>query len=120
MTESSMERRGIARFGWILHAVVTGMVALSGLYLLTIPDERNIGVLSMGFALLGVLLSVSAFRKGEDYAWTVMWVYPATFGALAISLILGNEIGVGGYYLGLAVLGSLAQLTHVRRSKANG
>ncbi|MFP3853687.1 MAG: hypothetical protein ACLFWD_05265 [Anaerolineales bacterium] len=109
MMESVSEKPGLRRHAWVIHLLVTGLQALSGIYLITMPDERSLGILSAGFALLGVFLSIGALRNQRDYAWTAMWFYPITYAAVGVSILLGGNTGIGVYYLALGVLGALAQ-----------
>jgi hypothetical protein len=98
------------RYAWGLHLLVSLALVSSGLYILSLPPERNAGLLFLGFAALGILLSLDAFRRAKKFGWRAMWIYPITLGAIGISMVAGDEPGIGVYYLALALIGILAQV----------
>lgn len=98
------------RFAWVLHLLVSLALVSSGLYIVTIPAERNAGFLFLGFAALGLLLSLGGFRRARESFWSLMWVYPVTNALIGVSMVIGDEAGIGSYYLILALLGVVAQV----------
>jgi hypothetical protein len=69
------------RVSWIA-LLVTGLATvLFGLIVMVVrsPDEkylRAIGVASIGMGLFGAMITVTAFRRRERWAFFTLWYYP--------------------------------------------
>ena len=66
----------------------------------------------MGFAYFAIVISATAFRKGEKWAWYILWAVPAFFlGHAAITMSFGESIAhllpFLGVFTGLSTLGLL-------------
>lgn len=100
-----------SEYMWIGHLAAAGAFVLSGLYLVSTPDERNIGLIAVGLVVLGIMLTLGPFRQRERFALTAMWVYPSTFLAVGLQTTLGgSRMDVGLYYGALGVIQLAAQL----------
>ena len=67
------------------------------------------GAAYLGLGLIAALLSCTAYRRGERYAWFAMWVLPLTLAAsAAVFAVEGSDLAYyyGGYTL-VAVVGLL-------------
>ncbi|BBL80195.1 hypothetical protein RxyAA322_20490 [Rubrobacter xylanophilus] len=67
------------------------------------------GALAAGMGLFGAAITLSAFRRGERWAWFVLWYYPAFLTAH----ILASGSGIPG--MPLLLLSMLGLLLPVRR-----
>jgi hypothetical protein len=65
-----------ARFGYDLPAAVAGDPA-SMEYVQFIGHWASTG--SIGFNLFGLLIAVTAFRRGQRWAWLAFWYWPVMF-----------------------------------------
>jgi hypothetical protein len=92
---------------WVLVVIAAASVAnhVSGLFLgFASGDELAfIGLAAMNLYAVVVLLTV--FRRGEQWAWLVTWVLIATY-----ALVILYAPVVGPWYLGAAVVMAFAQL----------
>jgi len=96
---------------WIGHLAGTGALGLSGLYLVSTPDERNIGLIVLGLAVLGIMLALGPFRRRQRFAWTAMWIYPGMFLAVGLLTILSRgRMDIGLYYGAMGAVQLAAQL----------
>jgi len=72
--------------------------------------DREAGIDLAGFAILAMVIAAGSYRKGERWAWYVLWILPLHMLALAAnSLIAGQTFGLGFSvpFVILAVLGLL-------------
>lgn len=74
-------------------ALTPGLDTLIGL------EYRALGLAYVGFALLVVAISVKSFRRGERWAWLVLWYYPIVFGLIAVL-----DFGFGGAFWPIATI----------------
>ena len=99
---------------WIGYAVVSGLVVLSGLWLIFSDETKddaglfNAAVMSIGLSVVSILIAVTAFRAGEQWAWFALWVSVFVYLAVAWKEYTIGERGVMGFYLALSVLKVIA------------
>ena len=68
-------------------------------------DTRNVGLLLLLFAILAMAISVTAYRRGEKWAWYALWSFPALFmGFIAIDITAGATLTVLALVGGRGVL----------------
>lgn len=73
--------------GWLLVAVVAGLVLLSGIYPLVFDrEDRVMAAAVIGLAGLALGVSAGPLRKGEPSTWKIMWIFPAALALIAIFL----------------------------------
>ena len=63
---------------------------------------RLAGIGYLCFALFAAILAIKGFRKGERWAWYLMWIFPLGLG-LTSALFFIYESGLGIFY-GIAAL----------------
>jgi ABC-type uncharacterized transport system permease subunit len=97
--------------------LVTGLATLLfGLVVLAVrsSDEqylRAIGVASIGMGLFGAMITVSAFRRRERWAYFSLWYYPLFWTAHLIgNLPPGKDHVHQVVFIGLSLLGLLLPL----------
>ncbi len=75
------------------------------------------GLSDMGFGFLVTVLSSTAYRKGERWAWYTLWFVPAFFlGSSAIALSLGPSSGdLLQFTMLFVILSLLGLLLPIRR-----
>ncbi|WP_460994193.1 hypothetical protein [Sinomonas soli] len=84
------------RIGWIALAVVSLGIMGFGVVIAIAPmgaDEllyRADGLASIGLGLLGGLLALIPYRRGERWAWVALWFYPVFW---TIHLVAGLPPG---------------------------
>jgi hypothetical protein len=70
------------KVGWISLLLNALAILVFGLIVVAIPAGgdspyvRAVGVASIGMGLFGVLITVTAYRRGERWAWFASWYYP--------------------------------------------
>ncbi len=71
----------------------------------------------MGFAYFVIAISATAYRKGEKWAWYILWVVPAFFlGHAAIAMNFGQSIAHLIPFLAVfTVLSTLGLLLPIRK-----
>ena len=68
--------------GWISLAIIGVAILVFGLIVTTVPTSsdpsslRAIGVASIGMGIFGLLITTSAYRHRERWAWFALWYYP--------------------------------------------
>jgi uncharacterized protein YjeT (DUF2065 family) len=79
----TMRRAADARFtaSWIALAITGLSVLAFGLIVAALPSDpdqylRAIGVASIGMGLFGTIITATAFRRRERWAWIALWYYP--------------------------------------------
>jgi hypothetical protein len=76
-----------------------------------------LGFLGAGFGLLAAVVSVIPYRRGERWAWSALWLFPVTIGAVAARQLI-EQYPAGYYYAAittLAVVGLLLPLRNFLR-----
>jgi uncharacterized membrane protein HdeD (DUF308 family) len=79
-----MIKRGSVRFkiAWVSLAITGVAIFVFGLIVTVWPGSSNasflraIGVASIGMGLFGIMITVIAYRRGEQWAWFTLWYYP--------------------------------------------
>lgn len=135
-------RREVSKASWIILAIVGALTTLSGLYVAVTPagsqtelatrawadfavaDPEVAGRLSMqlvlvgvsfvAFSLIGTVVALIPFRRGERWAWLTLWLFPIVYGVVTLRM-LSDQYQVGYYYLGLMVVSLIGILVPVRR-----
>ena len=132
----------LPRASWIILAVVATLTILSGLYVGLTPvgsqtelssrtweefaaaepevattyamDLVLLGMTLTGFAILGTILTLIPYRRGERWAWFALWLIPLVHGGLALRM-LADQYEAGYVYLGLFVISLIGILIPIRR-----
>ncbi len=79
-----MKKRETVQFkiAWISLAIIGVAILAFGLVITVWPGSsdplsmRADGVASIGMGLFGVMMTVSAYRRRERWAWFTLWYYP--------------------------------------------
>jgi hypothetical protein len=71
-------------------------------------------VLGIAFGLLGLIVTVFHYRRGERWAWWTLWLLPVTFGAISARM-LADQYPIGYFYAGLASAALAGLLIPIRR-----
>ena len=82
-------------------------------------DLVTLGILGAGFGFLVLAVAAAPYRRGERWAWTVLWLAPITIGAVALRM-LASQYAVGYFYAGLAAAALVAVLLTARGFIARG
>jgi hypothetical protein len=73
-----------------LIALLSGLISLSVNAPMTDPFEHDARVListfGVGMAVLAAAVTLVPFRRGERWAWSVLWVWPAFFVVHVVTL----------------------------------
>jgi hypothetical protein len=93
---------------WAVMLLVCALAPVAGLADAGWQGRLPAGALAAGMALFGAAITLSAFRRGERWAWFVLWYYPAFFTAH----ILASGSGIPG--MPLLLLSMLGLLLPVR------
>ena len=67
--------------------------------------SRVAGLAFLGFAILTIVVSSSAYRRGERWAWLTLWTLPAFMVGLLLHERQGDFIQMPAILLVLSVLG---------------
>ena len=75
------EREGaVFRASWIALLIIGVAVLVFGLIVAVLPGSdqsaRAIGVALIGMGLFGCVITLTAFRRRERWAWWSLWYYP--------------------------------------------
>lgn len=103
-----MERESNRGRGWLLVAIVAGLVLASGIYPLVEEPENRVSAVAMivvGAIVVGV--SVGPIRRGKPSAWKAMWLFPIFLVLMAV--IIADD-GDGTFGVVFAVFAALAGL----------
>ncbi len=75
------------------------------------------GLSDMGFGFLVTVISSTAYRKGERWAWYILWSVPVFFlGSTAITMSIGSSAsGLLPYTMSFVILSLLGLLLSFRR-----
>jgi hypothetical protein len=75
-----------------------------------------LGLLGVAFGVLGLIVSVMPYRRGQRWAWYALWLVPLAYGAISARM-LSDQYPIGYFYAGLAVA-ALARLVIPTRSRS--
>jgi hypothetical protein len=70
------------KIAWISLAITGVGILIFGLVFSVWPGSSNplfmraIGVASVGMGLFGLMITLTAYRDGERWAWFTLWYYP--------------------------------------------
>ena len=68
-------------------------------------DLRNVGLFMLVFAILAMAISVTAYRRGEKWAWYALWSFPGLFiGLITVDITAGATLTVLALVGGRGVL----------------
>jgi hypothetical protein len=113
----TITRRPIPKVSWIILTVVGVTALLAGLYVLfATPSNESmfVGLYASSFSLLSVLVTVTAFRWGQRWAWFAMCLPVAIYGITAASMLI-SQSSVGYTYLAYAAVTLVGLLIPVGR-----
>jgi hypothetical protein len=71
----------------------------------SILQERMLGTVVLGMVVFGLAVILRPFRKGERWAWWVLWYYPLFF---ALHIIAFGTFGIDGFFALICTLSLLA------------
>lgn len=82
--------RAAASWVFVAVSVLSGVIAVSVYAPMEDPFESDAQVLiatfGVGMAVLGAVVALVPFRRGERWAWRALWIWPAFFVAHVIGL----------------------------------
>jgi hypothetical protein len=135
-------RLRVPRVSWALLTTVTTLGTLNGLYLLLVPvgdqtelagrtwerfaaqdpevasiyamDLAVLGIIWAAFGLLGSIVSVVPYRRGDRWAWYALWLVPITYGAAATRFLI-DRYDAGFWIAGLTAAAVVGLLIPIRR-----
>ncbi len=70
------------KIAWISLAIIGIAILVFGLVIIALPGSndplamRADGVASIGMGLFGLMITVTAYRRRERWAWFTLWYYP--------------------------------------------
>lgn len=111
-----MSRRAniLFKVGWISLLLSALAILVFGLIVVAIPAGgdtpyfRAVGVASIGMGLFGLLITTTAYRRGERWAWFASWYYPVFWAAhLVGNLPPGKDHIHQVVFIGLSLAGLL-------------
>ena len=82
-----MRRNTPFEVSWVTLTIIGIAILVFGLIITIWPGSSNqsflraIGVASIGMGLFGVMITVFAYRRGERWAWYILWYYPIFWSA---------------------------------------
>ncbi|MDX1467736.1 MAG: hypothetical protein R3258_00180 [Acidimicrobiia bacterium] len=80
--------------GWLLVAVVAGLILLSGIYpAVAEPEDRVMGIAVIVISAVALAMAVRPLRSGDASAWRALLLYPVALVLIAIFL-LGEEFQI--------------------------
>jgi hypothetical protein len=92
----------------VLLGILVGFIGVGGALFANDPNPRTAKVLiatfAAGMAILGIAISVTAFRRGQWWAWLALWYYPVFF---VIHVVAFGDIVPDGVFAVLAVIALL-------------
>lgn len=92
--------------GWLLVAVVAGLVLLSGIYPLVFDrEDRVMAAAVIGLAGLALGMSAGPLRQGEPSTRKVMWIFPSALVFIAIFMSTDDATFGIIYFVFAAVAG---------------
>jgi hypothetical protein len=137
-----LQENRVPRASWIILTVVATLTILSGLYVGLTPvgsqtelsgrtweefaaadpevariysmDLVLLGLTLTAFAILGTILTLLPYRRGERWAWFALWLIPLVHGGVALRMLL-DQYDAAYVYLGLFVISLIGILIPIRR-----
>ncbi len=137
-----LQENRVPRASWIILAVVAKLTVLSGLWVGLTPvgsqtelsgrtweefaaadpevariysmDLVLLGMTFTAFAILGTILSLIPYRRGERWAWFALWLIPLVHGGIALRMLI-DQYSAGYVYLGLFIISLIGILIPIRR-----
>jgi hypothetical protein len=78
-------------------------------------DLALLGIVWASFGLIAAIISAVPYRRGDRWAWYVLWLVPIAYGGAAIRMLIdGYDAGVWvAGYTAVAVVGLLMATRHV-------
>lgn len=74
--------------GWLVVAVVAGLILLSGIFpLVAEPDDRLMGALVVVTSGVALVVALRPKWRGMANAWMAMWLYPIALALIAAFLL---------------------------------
>jgi len=140
-SQMGLQENRVPRASWIILAAVATLTILSGLYVGLTPtgsqtelsgrtweefaaadpevariysmDLVLLGITLTAFAILGMILALIPYRRGERWAWFALWLIPLVHGGVALRM-LTDQYEAGYVYLGLFVISLIGILIPIR------
>lgn len=140
-SQTVLQENHVPRASWIILAAVATLTILSGLYVGLTPtgsqtelsgrtwgefaaadpevariysmDLALLGMTLTAFAILGTILTLIPYRRGERWAWFALWLIPLVHGGVALRM-LTDQYEAGYVYLGLFVISLIGILIPIR------
>jgi hypothetical protein len=133
---------GVPKVSWALLTTVTTLGTLNGLYVLLVPvggqtelsartwehfaaqdpevaslyamDLALLGITWTALGLLGAIISVIPYRRGDRWAWYALWLVPISFGGGAIRMLI-DQYDAGYSVAAYSVVAVVCLLLPIRR-----
>ncbi|HEU0294903.1 MAG TPA: hypothetical protein VFR47_19325 [Anaerolineales bacterium] len=137
-----VQENPVPRASWIILALVATLTILSGLYVGLTPvgsqtelsgrtweefaaadpevariyamDLVLLGMTLTAFAILGTIVALIPYRRGERWAWFSLWLIPLVHGGVALRMLI-DQYDAAYVYLGLFVISLIGILIPIRR-----
>ena len=141
-SEMVPQENPVPRASWIILAVIATLTILSGLYVGLTPvgaqtelsgrtweefaaadpemasiyamDLVLLGMTLTAFAILGTIVTLIPYRRGERWAWFALWIIPLVHGGVALRMLI-DQYDAAYVYLGLFVISLIGLLIPIRR-----
>jgi hypothetical protein len=141
-SEMVLQENPVPRASWIILALVATLTILSGLYVGLTPvgsqtelsgrtweefaaadpevariyslDLVLLGMTLTAFGILGTIVTLLPYRRGERWAWFTLWLIPLVHGGIALRM-LTDQYDAAYVYLGLFVISLIGILIPIRR-----
>ncbi len=78
----SKQESRLFKLAWVLLALNGAAIVVFGVFVAAYPGPsdalymRAIGMASIGMGLFGIALTAIPYRRGERWAWWILWYYP--------------------------------------------
>jgi uncharacterized membrane protein HdeD (DUF308 family) len=102
------------RIAWVSLAITGIAILIFGIVIVVLPTSsdtsylRAVGVALVGMGIFGTVITTTAFRRRERWAWFVLWYYPVFWAAhLAWTLPPGKDHIHQVVFIVLSVIGLL-------------
>ena len=137
-----LQENRVPRASWIILAIIAMLTILSGLWVGLTPvgsqtelsgrtweqfaaadpematiyamDLSLLGMSLTAFAILGTIVALIPYRRGERWAWFALWLIPLVHGGVALRMLI-DQYSAGYVYLGLFVISLIGILIPIRR-----